>query len=174
MKQLPKFHRGFTLIEILVVIAVILIILAFSYAGYATLNQRQRLISAGQNMKNILRDAQSRAYNSEVDCTVCDCSVSSPQILAGWYVDFTNNIYYGKCGLDTKFNQMSFNLPSDISIVTNPATINQLYFLHNPPSASDDVIVCLYRNSQEGIYYVIKVSKSGDIADKGTFQSLCG
>jgi len=112
--------NGFTIIEILVTIAIILILVGGSYTGYATIADRQKLVTAGQNMKNILRDVQSRAYNREIDCTVCDCSLDAQDISHGWVVDFSNKVFYGNCYYTppdpTPYTETAFNLGSDISL----------------------------------------------------------
>ena len=91
--QLPNY--GFTIIELMVTISVVGILLGLSYAQYATFTQRQKLITAGQTLKNILRDVESRSFNGEVDCSVCNCTDPSQESSVRWFVDLDNRQFYG-------------------------------------------------------------------------------
>jgi len=175
-----QISKGFTLIEILVTTVVILILLGISLAGYASFNQRQILISAGQTMKNIIRDAQSRAYNNETDCGVCDCSVSASSNLVGWYVDFTTAQIYGQCKIGIETNTFSpnpsevgknFGLSTEILVTPYLTPPTQLLFKSYPPSVSQPATICLSKSNLSGFYYKIKVNEAGDISDEGIIAS---
>ncbi len=166
---------GFTLIELLISIFIITILLGASFAGYARLNQRQTLISSGQNLKNILRDAQNRAVDNEIDCNSCDCSVSGSTSFNGWTVDFTNKRIFGSCGvIPTIYSARPFNLSGDILItpyITPPST---LIFKNNPPSASSNGTICvLHNNLGPNTFYVIRIKQTGAISDDGGLVSTC-
>ncbi len=170
---------GFTMIEILVAITVIFLLVGFGFAGYASYNQRQILISSGQTLKNLIRDAQSRAYNNEIDCTpgICDCTTSSGQNLTGWYVDFSNKSIYGKCGNNPNFFEKPFNLSNDITIVVymTPAPIQpvRLLYKNSPPSVSQSTVVCLSESNLANSYYSISVNNAGVVTDSGGIVSAC-
>jgi len=165
---------GFTLIEIIVSLAVISLIVGITIAGYSRLNQRQNLISAGQTMKNILRDAQSRAYNGEIDCIICNCSVGSSERLIGWVVDFTNRNIFGRCDSKTfPSTFLPFKLSDDINIVIIPPAITSLLFHSYPPSVSNSVTICLSDSNLASLYYKINVEGSGKIQDQGNLESSC-
>lgn len=162
--------NGFTLIEIMVSITVIFLLISITFAGYARLNLRQNLISSGQTMKNILRDTQSRAYNGEIDCAVCDCTPISSSSLTGWYADFSAKEIYGMCGTNV-FMIKPFNLADDIVInVTPPSGV---LFSHFPPSASQKTTICLSNNNLSGSFYNITIEKSGEISDSAQLVPLC-
>src|SRR3990167_4756721 len=103
----PKGGAGFTIIELLIAMAVIVVFMGLSLAAYAKFNQRQILLVSGQNLKKILRDVQSRAYTSEIDCDICDCSANTIATLEGWYVDFSTSEIYGYCN-NKAFSRTSF------------------------------------------------------------------
>lgn len=167
-----QFSHGFTLIELLVSISIISILLGISFAGYATLNQRQTLTSAGQNLKNIIRDAQSRTMNKEIDCGICDCSSGGDTKFSGWYVDFTSQKIYGKCDVST-FGDKGFNLSSDIAITPFVTPANQIIFNANPLSVSGKSTVCVLHNNLPGNYYVIHLNESGAMSDEGGLVPSC-
>lgn len=166
---------GFTFIEIIISVAVIFIIISITFAGYARLNQRQTLISGGQNMKNILRDAQSRAYTGEIDCVVCNCSVGSSTNTVGWYVDFLNQKIYGNCGVGDEFDfpnpKKEFGLSNDITIDAVP--VSKILFRSKPLGVDSAVTVCLSLNNLSNNYYKITVGQSGEISDSGGLVSAC-
>ena len=162
-------RSGYNLIELLVAISIILLILGFSFSGYARLARRQKITSAGQNLKNMLRDVQSRVYNGEVDCTVCDCSPSSGVLSEGWFVDFADKIYYGFCK-GASFSVKPFNLSAETVI---SASSQILHFRSNPQGVNHDATICVSILNQENSFYIIQVSKSGEISDTGNIESSC-
>lgn len=174
--------QGFTLIELLVAIAVIFIIMGITYASFASLNQKQHLVSSGQTMKNTIRDAQSRAYTGEVDCSACDCNTSVTQSLKGWYVNFSDRTIYGECIAKSEggpvqptitFSPQSFNMSSEITIVphiTPPASIK---FINYPPAVSQKAAICLSQANLSGSFYVIRINEAGDIYDEGGLVAAC-
>src|SRR3989344_8320932 len=125
---------GFSLIEILIAVSIITLLLGIGIASYLSFNDRQKLKAAGLNLKNTLREAQSKAFTGEKDCSVCNCERSSqpdPTLdysLVGWRVDFFGNNYTvkGTCqDLNDPptfytFSQSSVNLPSDVTFHSPP------------------------------------------------------
>lgn len=155
--------NGFSLIELLVSIAVILILVGISFAGYTRLTIKQNLTSAGLTMKNVIRDTQSRAFNREVDCTLCSCDPDSGSSFAGWVLDFANMRIYGLCGSSTFFSINSFSLPKDIVIRRTSDTIlfNAINYSINPAST-----ICLSNSNVAGNYYIITLNSAGVIEEK--------
>src|SRR3989338_3249728 len=91
-------HRGFTILEILITITIMSLFMGGAFVGFSNFSKKQKLTAAGENLKNILRDVESRVTTGEMDCTVCDCSAGGVE---GWFVDFTQRKYYGQCqGID--------------------------------------------------------------------------
>lgn len=164
---------GFTFIEVLITVAVIFIVISITFAGYARLNQRQTLISAGQTMKNLLRDAQSRTYNGEVDCNTCDCNTGDN--FEGWYADFVSKSIYGQCvdnlRVTRNFSEKSFSLPENISITVAPS--NKILFRSNPIGVDNVYTICMSDEKLPDSYYKINVNASGEIVDSGGLIPTC-
>lgn len=167
-------NQAFTIIELLISVVIITILLSVSFAGYARLNQRQTVITAGQNLKNIIRDAQSRANNSELDCSPskCNCASASNIQFSGWYVDFTTQKIYGQCAATT-FGDKAFGLSTEVVITPYVTPANQLIFKNNPPSTSGKTTICVSNPNLASSYYVIRVNASGSISDDGGLVSSC-
>lgn len=62
-------QRGFTLIEILVSVAILLILLVLSITSFTTLRRQVEIDSSGQNILSVLRLARSRTLGSEAEST---------------------------------------------------------------------------------------------------------
>lgn len=170
----PTTNLAFTIIELLISISIISILIGVSFAGYAKLNQRQSLISSGQDLKNIIRDAQSRVISNEIDCTLCDCTSSGNTSYNGWSVDFTNKRIFGSCGVTpTIFFAKSFNLSSNIIITPYITPASELIFKNNPPNASSKGTICVSHSQLSSTYYVIRVKDTGTISDDGGLASSC-
>ncbi len=162
---------GFTIIEILVALTIIFIFISFGFAGYASFNQKQTLISGGQTLKSIIRDAQSRAYNNEIDCTpgVCNCGAGSNGNLTGWYVDFDRKSIYGECG-SNRFGEKPFSMSADVTIIPVPTNLGNLLYRSLPPSVSQSAVICL---STSGLLYSITINNAGVVTDSGGLVSSC-
>lgn len=178
LPYLPNTVGGFTLIEILVAIGILAILMALSISGYSSLNQRQTLLSAGQTMKNIIRDAQSRAYSGELDCSIgaCDCTVGSASSLKGWYVDFVGKQIYGECqtalGPTITIMPKAFVLPTEVTVVPHATPPDRLLFQSYPPSADKQATVCLSQNGVTG-NYSIYINNAGQISDNSVLVPTC-
>lgn len=173
-----RSQTGFTLIELIVSLTVIAIIAGIILAGYAKFSQRQSLIAAGQNFKNILTDAQSRAQSSEVDCSICGgCTAAATSDFKGWYVDFENREIYGKCGTEIFPSPgKPFGLSPEITIVPHLTPPAGLLFNYSPNrtssiTPSQNVTVCLQQANLDGLYYAIRISKVGIITDDNVSSS---
>lgn len=163
---------GFTLIELIVSMAVIFILIGISFAGYASLNQRQTLVSAGQTMKNVIRDAQSRAYNGEVDCSVCNCSVSQTSNFVGWYVDFGSKTIYGQCGTSS-FSNRPFGLSDEIVITPYLTPPVKILFKRSSAGVDQAATVCLSDNNLAGNFYPVRISSAGVVSDDSGLKAVC-
>lgn len=110
---------GYSLIELLVVMAIIAILAVFGIAAYQQFNKTQTLRQAAMTVKNDLRKAQTRAMASEKPTTGCTA-------LDGYKVSFTSaNTYQiqAKCsnGLGSPTD---YSLPTGINFTftSYPAT----------------------------------------------------
>lgn len=164
--------NGFTLIELLISVTAVSILLGISFAGYARLDQRQRLVSTGQTVKNIIRDAQSRAVNGEIDCAVCNCSLAGSSQSTGWYVDFSTRTLYGTCA-STTFSSKSFGISSDIAITPHITPATKLLFRNFPPGTDQKATICLSDPNMSNTYYSVSVSTSGEVGDSGGLTGTC-
>lgn len=171
-KKLLSARSAFTLIELLISVGIVSILLGVSFAGYASLNQRQTLISAGQTVKSILRDAQSRAISNEVDCSVCSCVPSGSNVFSGWTVDFFAKEIYGQCGA-SNFSNKQFNLSPDIVITPHITPPTIILFKKYPPGAAQKASLCVSHTNLSSTYYIVRVNETGVVTDDGGLLTTC-
>lgn len=61
-----RLERGFTLLELLVSVTIMMLIVGGGIASYITFNERQQLAAAAKELQGYFRSAQSRARANEV------------------------------------------------------------------------------------------------------------
>lgn len=79
---LTKNGAGFTLVEILVAMAIIIIISGGSYVAFTKFNQRQTYISTYENLKNSINEAKSNALSQVINDCVSSETLVGYQIVA--------------------------------------------------------------------------------------------
>lgn len=167
-------HRGFTILEILITITIMSLFMGGAFVGFSDFSKKQKLTAAGENLKNILRDVQSRVSSGEMDCSVCDCS-SAGGVSEGWWVDFTAKEYYGKCknvaGEIVSHSHKPIELSPDIVIA--PQIAAPMHFRLPPAGVDNAGRICLSNPELSGLYYRLNIESSGNITDTGELDSSC-
>lgn len=159
----PSVFTGFTIIELMVVVAIMALVFGLGYAQYQNFNRRQILNQAALNLKNDLRDAQNRSLSGEKP-TICGVN-----ILGGYKVKIdtaVNNLYFISvaCPETSEAPIKSVTLPQNVNFSSRP-TPNPILFKvlaqgTNIPSGSQATITL----TAFGKYQDVTVSPSGDIS----------
>jgi prepilin-type N-terminal cleavage/methylation domain-containing protein len=151
--------NGFTMIELLVVMAVIVTITALLVGGYNNFNQTERLRQSGKDLKTNLRLAQTKATSG--------LKPSGCSVLDGYRVTFDSSSYtiQALCGGALAGSITTITLPDAISFSPAP-TPNPLLFsvLTGLPVLTNNMTITLGSASQT---HAVLVSTGGDITDLG-------
>lgn len=109
--------KGFTLIELMVVVGIIIVLSGLALAGYYRFTQKQEADSEARNFVTIMRKVQSMAKNL-VYPTGCNN-------LTGYRVFTECSVYNDGC------NKLSYSAVcggSEVSVVRNEPVLNSAYF----------------------------------------------
>lgn len=125
-----KFEKGFTLIEVIVVVSVAAILTTVGIASFSSYNQTEKVKTASLELVNALNTAKARAQSQE--------KPSSCNPLNGYKVEFC---YSGGCGGATTYSYVLYavcgansvsvyntKFPQGISIDTTNTTANSFSF----------------------------------------------
>lgn len=127
--RLKFLNQGFTLIEIVVVLAVLMVIASTSFVGFNRYNQTQRLNSATEDLRNNLNEARSNSLSGFIfQCT-------SSQSLYGYKMNVdsaTSYSIYVICQDNTTLVNLGptplpnkiFNLPSGVTFDSISTPVN--------------------------------------------------
>lgn len=162
--------KGFTLIEVVVTVAVTLMVTGFIIVNYNSYNNYQLLKQSALTLKNNMRFAQSNSYSGEKPTSAAPSP--APIIcttLVGYTITFQalGYVLQPQCNPEgLKPAIISVTLPSGVTFAPVPAplTFNALSRGTSLDSAVD-IIFSGYSKQ-----YTLEVSPGGDVSDKG-FQS---
>jgi prepilin-type N-terminal cleavage/methylation domain-containing protein len=146
-----NFKRGFSLIELMVVISLFGITTSLITASYIGFERNQRIKNATSRLKNDLRFVQNKANSGDKGLGGVDCDPADTQ-LGGWYLIIEEGVisydYGGVCNISSssedKFSEETVGLPSDTKI-------NRIYYL-GVSSVSDPVAV-FFRPLKSGVTF---------------------
>jgi prepilin-type N-terminal cleavage/methylation domain-containing protein len=151
--------RGFTLIEVVVSIGIILVVVGTVIANYNGFNNTQTLKQAALTLKNDLRFAQNKALSGEKPTSNCTT-------LSGYRVTFSGANYSiqafctpeGLAGAES-----TISLPNGISFTSAPTFV--LYrVISQGTSLTAETPVTL---SGSGRTYTLSLSPGGDVSEVG-------
>lgn len=152
--------RGYTLIEMLVVVIIIGILVGGGIASLLTFRERQYLKQAGSQLYSDLRLAQAKASSSE---TAAGCASGQ---LQGYGVQITNNSSVYKivaiCA-DANVDVMQRTLPAGATALTSSKCTTQLSFYILAKGATTGSLCMTYASR----YYKVSSVKGGEVTDDG-------
>lgn len=115
--MLQKKHKGYTLIELMVVFSLIGIFMILTIPSYINFNRAQEVRQSALFLKSKIRDAQNRSFSGEKSQTSC----TEANILSGFYIYLTLNssdfATGGRCG-STDFSIENQQLTSKNAKIT--------------------------------------------------------
>lgn len=159
--------NAYTLIELLIVMAIFALLFGFSFAAYTNFNKNRSLENGARGMETVLRDAQHRAISGEYDQSANANPSDDCNKLIDWKVTWTvgGNGYnlIGECISDSnpvkEFINKTFNLSTVGTIqFSNSGTITFNPFLQAPVSTGN---ICITMPGAD--FYKIVVSGAGAI-----------
>ena len=151
--------KGFTLVELLIAISILVMLLGVGLASFNSFNRRERLKQTALTLKSTLRLAQTKAISVEKPTSGCTSFV-------GMRKHFTANSYsmehecspegaVGATDTVTLSGGIAFSpVPADFTFMTQTNTINI--------SAATSITII---NGTES--YIITVSPNGSVNDEG-------
>lgn len=153
----PARWRGFTLIELIITIAVSMLLVGGAVAGYNSFNDTQVLKQAGLSLKNNLQFASVKAQ--AVDKPVSDCTE-----LIGYRVTFTSSSYSiaAQC-TEGALAMQTIALPSGFTFSPVPADITFVVLTRRLLSDTQTDIIIVGRSGS----YILELNPNGNIVDLG-------
>jgi prepilin-type N-terminal cleavage/methylation domain-containing protein len=148
---------GFTLIEILVVLALSSLLFGASLAGYVNFNKHQVVLAGGRQVVSDLRDAQNRAANGVLP-TGCTTLTEYQLTATAGANSYTVNAI---CSGPTTIKIKSVSLPTGVTFQS--ATTLNFYPLNGGVGGNVGTITILSGT----IMYQFTVDASGGITEKG-------
>ena len=151
--------QGFTLIELMVTTAIMMVLIGFSVVNYNAFNEKQHVSEAASNFKSQIRLAQSKALSGQKPVSGCTAFI-------GYTVTFTSSTYTiePECseGKVYETERITVTLPKNVTFSPVPSS-----FFYKPlmqgTSLSADLLITLTNGS---INAIMKITPSGDISNQ--------
>ena len=155
-------QNGFTLLELLVVTAIILGITGFAISNYNDFNRVEKLRQTGKILKADLRLAQTQS-TSGIKPSSCNVGAVT---LTGYTLSFTQTSYsiQATCSSGAAGPITTVTFPAASGVTFSPTPASFLFNVLTGTSAADHTLVL----SGASHTYTILVSSSGDINDSGS------
>ena len=158
-------RKGFSLIELLVVITIISILAGFSLAGWGSFRNKQTLEAAGQELASQLEAVKSKAINGEKPRTIDpdDCYA-----LEGYQVDNTLTVSPYCCNrsdicIFSSGYSITDNLKFDLTLLFSPVYTN-FPVTFKSLSGATDVTAASITLTYRGISGDVTISSSGEVS----------
>lgn len=156
---LETTRRGFTLVELLIVVTILVLILGSGLASFTAFNRRERLKQTALTFKSNLRLAQTKAISAEKPLTGCT-------EFFGMRIAFTASGYsmQHECTPEGLVSTVStVVLPSGVSFLAVPSDFSFRALSGTANISADRTITFTNTNKQ----YSIVVSPNGNVSDMG-------
>jgi len=115
LQLLAPTSKGFTLVELMVTITIIVLLAGVGAAGYINFNKTQALKSAANDLKNNLRLVQSKALAQEKPAGCVN--------FEGYRLNTSSYFMVALCdGVELGSSRKFFSLPSNVSL--SPAQVD--------------------------------------------------
>ncbi len=150
--------KGFTLIELIVTVGVVLLIAGGVVANYNNYTDNQRLKQAALTLKSDLRFVQTKAFSAEKPGLGCS-------ELVGYVISFTSTTYsiQSQCTEGLVGSISTINLPTGISFFPIPSAMTFRVLTHGIANDSSVIITLTGRTKS----YRLQIDPKGDISDLG-------
>ena len=155
MWRSDRFTAGFTLIEIMLAVVVIMIMSGGGIAAYRRLNDRSTVEGAAKQVEQALREAQKRA-SSGVKPSGCTGALLAYIVTMGGSVGDTNYTFQPDC-VTSDPSAVAYKLPEGTRF---PAQSVISFRALNKGSTAGSVSV---QNTGGSIVYIVRVSEGGSI-----------
>jgi len=159
--------KGFTLLEILVVLGVIAIVAGVGLANLRNRNSDERVVESAEKLKQAFLQAKSQAQSGKKDCRLCGavsgvCGTGDVPLL-GWRVSLWPAPSYsilGLCGIITFSTLGPINLPIGVGVSTTGGSSVLFY----PGGLGTDLLNPMQITvSATGITRIFTIEKNGEI-----------
>lgn len=120
---------GFSLIEILIALALVGVTMGLTLKGYGTYNRRQTVTAAAKRIRQVLNEAKANATAYRIDCSLCgggdgNCDGVNDLQLVGWEVGpFAADRFRvrGQCGSGPTYFMPRIEIFNGITFTSAPA-----------------------------------------------------
>lgn len=126
MRLFQKQHHGFTLIELIITVAIMALVVGGSIAGFVGFTERQEVLNTAKEVQQLMRVAQSKARVRDVPMDMAGPIKCNTLMMYRVYFNGSSSFNLRPGCNDPLVNfpvmdSLTVQIPSGVSVTTSPA-----------------------------------------------------